>query len=279
MKNTNYSIGVLLTCFNRREKTISCLKALYQCYLPDNHFIEVFLVDDGSSDNTSEEVKSLFPGVNVIQGNGKLFWNRGMHLAWSRAVQRMNYDFYVWLNDDTILFENALELMLDYSHSVNNERIVVGATCSSITGNLTYGGYEFPKKKLAVNGRWQNCDYFNGNIVLIPAWVYENAGLNDKRFKHALGDFDYGMRARKLGFIHSLSPVYLGYCELHESDPTWRNHNTPVWKRFLHLYKPLGNNPFEFFLFDFRHNGLLLALTHFFSIHLRMLFPTLWKKP
>ena len=46
---------------------------------------EVFLVDDGSSDGTGIVVKEMFPEITVIQGNGKLFWNRGMFYAWDAA--------------------------------------------------------------------------------------------------------------------------------------------------------------------------------------------------
>jgi GT2 family glycosyltransferase len=76
-----YTIAVLLTCHNRRDKTITCLDSLYNCLLPSDFQLDVFLVDDGSSDGTSKAVSEKFPSVNVIQGNGNLFWNQGMRLA------------------------------------------------------------------------------------------------------------------------------------------------------------------------------------------------------
>ena len=66
----NNKIAVLITCHNRREKTIACLQFLYNCDLPENHELEVFLVDDGSIDGTGEAVKNNFQQVNVIEGNG-----------------------------------------------------------------------------------------------------------------------------------------------------------------------------------------------------------------
>ncbi len=270
-------LAVLVTFHNRKEKTLACLASLFNCSLPTDYLFDVFLVDDGSTDGTSEAVLAKFPMVNIISGDGDLYWNRGMYLAWITAVSLKDYDYYLWLNDDAILFEYALKLMLEYSNAIENKRIIVGATCSQIDGTVTYSGFNFPNKKLNPNGSWQDCDFFNGNIVLIPAFVYRQVGLLDKRFRHALGDFDYGMRATKLGLIHALSPQFLGTCEDHTTDPPWRNNSVPIYKRLKYLYSPLGNNPFEFFAFDKRHNGLFIASLHFLSIHFRAIFPQLWK--
>jgi GT2 family glycosyltransferase len=271
------SIAVLITCHNRREKTIACLQSLYKCTLPEDYLIDVFLVDDGSTDGTGEAVKKYHPRVNVIQGNGNLYWNRGMFLAWKTAVKIQEYDFYLWLNDDTLLLEDGLQLMLDYSSTMDNKRIVVGATCSEQKRNVTYSGFKFPDKKLVPNDTWQDCDFFNGNIVLIPFYVYHHVGFLDNKFRHNLGDIDYGMRASKLGFVHSLSPYCIGICEDHETEPIWRNPSIPLIKRLKGLYSPLGNNPFEFFIFEKRHNGLHLAILRFFSNHIRAIRPQVWK--
>ncbi len=271
------SIAVLLTCHNRKIKTLKCLSALFGCNLPVDISLHTFLVDDGSTDGTALAVSQSYQDVTIIEGNGQLFWNRGMSLAWETAVTKDNFSFFLWLNDDTILFDNALVQMLGQSEKFENKRIIVGATCSEDNWVTTYSGFTFPKKRLEPNATWQDCDYFNGNIVLIPQLVFSKVGFIDKKFRHALGDFDYGMRAKKLGFIHALSPVHLGKCENHESDPIWRNSSYPLLKRLKHLYSPLGNHPIEFFVFDFRHNGLFPALFHFFTIHTRSVFPTLWK--
>lgn len=272
------SVAVLITCHNRREKTLICLESLFDAVLPADITMDIFLVDDGSNDDTSVYVKNRFPEVFIIRGNGNLFWNRGMYLAWETAINHAKFDYFLWLNDDTVIFENALYMMLDYSQKIDNKKIIIGATSSSSGTEVTYSGFSFPNKKLLPNNVWQDCDYFNGNLVLIPTFVYNKVGLLDKRYHHTLGDFDYGIRASKLGFVHSLSPQCLGTCDAHETDPDWCNHTVPLFKRLKHLYTPLGNNPFEFFVYDKRHNGLFKAFLHFFTIHLRAIFPFAWKR-
>ena len=64
-------IAALLTCFNRKDKTITCLNSVLNI-IPTCH---VYLVDDASTDGTSEAIKQNFPQVNIIQGNGNLFWS------------------------------------------------------------------------------------------------------------------------------------------------------------------------------------------------------------
>lgn len=270
-------IAILLTCHNRIGKTIECLKSLFNCHIPENHSFDVFLVDDGSTDGTSEVVKNEFPLVHIIQGNGNLFWNRGMLLAWKTATQTNDFDFFLWLNDDTVLFDIALDTLLQKAWSTEGKKILVGATCSSNFESITYSGFQFYDRKLIPNGSWQACDYFNGNIVLIPALIFKKVGYLDSHFNHTLGDFDYGMRATKMGFLTLLSPKALGFCDSNTKIPIWRNRNYTVMKRIHHLYSPLGNNPNEFFIIDKRQYGLLNAIFHYFTLHLRTIFPNLWE--
>ena len=133
------TIAVLITSFNRKEKTIKCLESLFVQHAT-NFFLQVFLVNDGSTDGTAEAVSRKFPEVQIIHGDGTLYWNRGMHKAWSEASKRNN-DFYLWLNDDTFLYKEALKEMLETLVKVRGEAIIVGATCSTLDKKLTtYGG-------------------------------------------------------------------------------------------------------------------------------------------
>src|SRR5690554_2221576 len=93
MKKGN--ITVLLTCPNRKIKTLSCLESLFAASIPENYDLEVFLTDDGSTDGTSDAIKKNFPDVNIIKGNGNLFWARGMRLAWESAMKKKSYDAYL----------------------------------------------------------------------------------------------------------------------------------------------------------------------------------------
>ena len=101
-------IAILMTCFNRSETTLRCLKSIVSQKLPNGFETKIYLVDDGSPDKTGTLVKEMFPNVRVINGNGKLFWTKGMALAWKTAAADADSDYYLWLNDDVTLDKMAV---------------------------------------------------------------------------------------------------------------------------------------------------------------------------
>ncbi len=273
------TIAVLLTCFNRKEKTLKCLECLYAQLPVAGHEVDVYLTDDGCTDGTPDAVRTQFPKVHIIEGDGNLYWNRGMHAAWTRAAETKDYDFYFWLNDDTMAYPDMLRTLLDTSGAFGDRCIVAGSTCSPHDpSRITYGGRTDKGTLLYPADRPLECDYFNGNIVLFPRYVYRKAGMNDPVFRHALGDFDYGLRAKKSGIRSIVAPGILGECEAHDSLPAWCDPRQPFIKRWKSFRSPLGHNPKEFFIYACRHQGFALACFHYFTNHLRVVFPKLWKK-
>jgi len=274
------SIAILITCHNRKHLTLNCLHALFSQKCLDVFFkIEIFLVDDGCTDGTSNLVKLKFPLVNIIQGNGSLFWNRGMHLAWETASNSKDYDYYLWLNDDTLLYEDSIIKFLNAAKITNNKSVICGSTISKINNKISYGGNSKSGNLLNPNGYLQEVFTFNGNSVLVPKFVFKKIGNLDKRFQHAIGDFDYSLRVRKANLKSYVLENFIGTCEGSEKLPIWCLHNEPLYKKVKNLYSPLGNShPYYYFIFELKHYGLFIAIRHFFTIHLRLFFPKLWTR-
>ena len=59
--------AVLLTVFNRKEKTLQCLSRLFDQLPVEDLQIDVFLTDDGCTDGTAEAVENLFPSVHLLK--------------------------------------------------------------------------------------------------------------------------------------------------------------------------------------------------------------------
>lgn len=256
-------LAVLLTVYNRKTKTLNCLESLYsQNSLPYNLQLEVIMVDDGCTDGTPDAVQARFPKVRILMGDGNLFWCRGMHLAFGTALSE-GYDFYLWLNDDVVLFPNAINRLLNTSKGFNHQSIIIGAMQDPETGQLTYGGVKrlhwwAPLRFTQV----EPSDYpievetMNGNCVLIPSSVAKKIGNLDPTFKHGMGDFDYGLRARKLGVQIYLAPGYFGTC-LRNLPPT---QDISIKRRLQYLLSPHGLPPREWAVFAQRYAGMLWFL-------------------
>lgn len=249
--------AVLLTSFNRKEITKKCLTFLF---LFENKF-DVYLVDDGSTDGTSEMIISEFPQVNLIMGDGNLFWNRGMALAWETAA-KSNYDYYIWLNDDVILYKNAFKEVFNCSKLKDDKAIISGVIENHKRDKIIYGGYDSKRKLVQPNGEMKIITNMNGNFVLIPKFVYLKLGILDKLFHHDLGDVDYGLRANKIGLKVFSTRVPIAEGETNDISRQ-RLNNSNILNRFKWLFSPLGSNPKINFIFRKRHFGLLNALSYY----------------
>ena len=278
------NIAVIMACHNRKEKTAICLSSLYKQEGLDFRFkLSIFLLDDNSTDGTSDYVSSFFPKVHLINGDGNLYWNRGMYKAWESAYKsNLSFDFYLWLNDDTFLYPNALNILIDSAQQTDFKSIICSSICSTLDDRkMTYGGCKligsssYPNYP---NGKLQLCDLINGNCVLIHHSIFLKVGNLDRTFHHAIGDNDYGLRAKKMGILSFSTGYFVGTC--HEGhSPDWCNYKLPLIIRFRNLYSPLGNaEPIKYFIYQYRHFGLFRAIFTFISSHIRLLLPQLWQK-
>jgi GT2 family glycosyltransferase len=263
------SIATLITCYNRRQKTQTCLEALFNQNLPSEVALTVYLVDDGSTDGTGEAVRQAWPNVKLIQGDGSLFWNGGMRRAFDEAVKD-DPDYYFWLNDDTLLYPDALGTMLATSRRLAGQgcerAIVTGSTCDPQTGTHTYGGlvrsswwHPLRLRRLAPSQEAQPCETMHGNCVLIPREVARVVGNLEPAFVHYLGDFDYGLRARKQGCTVWIAPGYQATCLANNSahGEAWQDTSMSLGDRLKKVAQPKGFAPNESKVFVQRHTGLL----------------------
>ncbi|MDR3742413.1 MAG: glycosyltransferase family 2 protein [Terracidiphilus sp.] len=258
-------IAVLMTSFNRREFTLRALRRLFAQRGVDDVRVTVFLVEDGCTDGTGDAVCAEFTDVRVLHGDGSLYWNRGMRMAFAAALDE-GYDAYLLLNDDTMLGEDALRRLVDVSEAqkaAGVTAIVVGSTRSPETGALSYGGICLRRRGLSVTLEKIApsaedaiaCDTMNGNIVLIPAAIAKTVGNLEERFHHHFGDLDYGLRAGRAGFAVVVAPGYLGECGTNSARGTWRDARLPLKKRWKNLQSPKGQPLAQWVLFTRRHYG------------------------
>ncbi len=274
-------IAVLLTCHNRRATTLSALQCLFAQTLSPDVQLQGFVVDDGSTDGTADAVRSQFPGVTVLAGGGSLYWNRGMRLAFEQAM-RDDFDSYLWLNDDTRLYPDAIARLmatrtwlLQHGH---RKTVVVGSTQDPVTGALTYGGvlrcsrmHPFRYRLVEPGPTPRPCQTMNGNCVLVPRSVAQVVGNLSTAFTHSMGDFDYGLRCRQAGCGLWIAPGFVGTCARNPVENTWMDPRVPLHLCWRDMLGPKGLPLREWCAFARRHGGLAWPLFWILP-YLRMTF-------
>lgn len=244
--------AVLLTCFNRKEKTIASLAALYKAYKESSNGWEmsIYLTDDGSTDGTSEAVSKNFPQVKVLKGDGTLYWAGGMRNSWSEALKE-DYDAYLLLNDDTNVYPHLFNAVLKtHEFSVSNYGmggVYVGTTIDADTKEVTYGGSVFTQRLLGKMRRVplnkdmpEKCELGNANIMWVSNNVIKTVGILSKGYVHGMADYDYTMKAVKANLPVLVMPGINGECVNDHGEIYEKFASFSFKDRISFLFNPVG---------------------------------------
>lgn len=222
-------IYIVIPVHNRQQYTIACLACLARQTVTEKR---VIVVDDGSTDNTYERIKELYPETVVLRGDGSLWWagatNFGIDYILTTFSPSQD-DFILMLNDDTKTRPDYLNNLLAAYQA--NKPCIIGSVSVDVasTNRLTYAGTRLNLVIPAIEDwaatRFKNsydvllmtCPYLQsdslpGRGMLIPKPVFDQIGLLDaQHFRHHMADLDFSVRARKAGFpliVSSASVVY-----------------------------------------------------------------------
>lgn len=238
--------------------------------LGDRCRLRCVVTDDGSTDGTPEMLAAEFPHVTVLHGDGNLFWAGGMRRAFDHALSE-GHDFYLWINDDVVLYPDCLRVLLE-THAEQVSRtgrsgIVVGSMRNP-QGQFTYGGMvrqaglwgpRYPKQPPSDTP--VPCDTMNGNCVLISREAAAVLGSMDPAYRHGIGDMDYGLRATQAGVPVWVMPGYAGLCAHdHRIEGSYLDRTLPVSVRWQKITGPKGLAPHAWWTYCRRHAGWLWPL-------------------
>ena len=275
------SAAFIMTCHNRRDLTLRCLRALNKIENCDDFSKKIYLVDDGSIDGTADAVREEYPEVSLIEGDGTLYWCGGMRRAWQEALI-VGFDVYVWLNDDVELFDNAIsDMLITYEQmrqQWGDKVIVSGSMLDPVTKKRSYGGALWqPRKEVAIEpgNNPKEVQIFAGNLVLVPQAVVDEIGILERRFTHGLSDYDYGLRARARGVKLFIAAKYQGYC-VANIGVKWVDPSLSLAKRWALLHSPKGPPPREYMFYAWRHKRKLVPMI-IAKMYARVLLPRLFK--
>lgn len=205
-------VCVVVPVFNRLSKTMRFLLRMRDL---DYANFKIIIVDDGSSDGTGETIGLNRPDVAVLRGDGDLWWSGGTNMGVEHAL-KMNADYILTINDDCEMEPDFLRQMVDVAR--RNPKYIVGCRLQchderevvwSIGTTAVFRGGELYALNFA-GKRWADLghlpdpyptDTLCGNGVLIPAAVFREVGLYDRRnMPQYHADSDLVLRAREAGY-------------------------------------------------------------------------------
>lgn len=216
-------VWIVIPVHNRRATTARCLGHLQQLGVLD--WAQALVVDDGSVDGTSTMLEQDFPSVQVVEGNGQLWWSGAIRLGMEAAIQR-GAACIVWLNDDTLPQAGALEALVRLATA---KSAVCGGVSRTSSDSFVYAGgtmhRRWPRRLHPVPGPSADplpVEWLHGNMVAIPAVVWQRIGLNESRWmKHTFADIEFTLRAHRSGFPVLLVPAAQAAAAFNDSASYW----------------------------------------------------------
>lgn len=218
-------VFVVVPAHNRRQTTRECLLALSRQEGVDT---TVVVVDDGSTDGTSEMIVKEFPDVALLHGDGELWWTGATNMGVRWALERCEpADYILTLNDDVWVSPDYVEKLARFAHRC--QRTIIGSVCLESLGRgvVTDGGVHVEWRtarwwcdnagkelaECAVLGVAETSpDALSGRGTLIPVQCFWEVGLYDERRLPQYGaDYEFSIRAQRAGYGLKMSydaPVY-----------------------------------------------------------------------
>lgn len=265
----------LATFHNRKKKTLRCIDSLIKAtkYV-DNNF-KIVLVDDGSTDKTTDDLLALYKNIEIIKGDGNLYWCGGMIKGWN-YIKNLDFNYLFVFNDDVLFYDNSIKLMLSEIADRNN-CIISGMFCDPISKKITYGGYNLGKKLYPLKLRRVNylkkdniLDTCNMNAVLIPKSFITKHGFLSTIFKHSMADIEFGLRLREVGIRVLLTSDVVGECSRNLSDGTSSEEKLSIVEK-IRRFNSIKEQPFSPRWFLYKNYGGPFWFISFWFVYIKMI--------
>jgi len=232
-------VAVAVITHNGKKYLKTCIESLLnQTY---KNF-DIYLIDNASSDGSSEYVKQNFPMVKIIRFEKNL----GFAKAYNIAIRMIDADYIALLNDDTKahpkwleeLVKAALEdekagalgsliLFLDHPNIVQH----AGGMITPIGGGIDIG---FGKPLHKVDLRKRYVGYVCGAAMLVKKDAFEKVGGFDNDYFAYFEDVDLCWRMWLQGYKVVLVPTSVVY---HKYGGSWGGRYNPRRLYLSHINK------------------------------------------
>jgi len=200
-------VSIVIPNYNGKSILRKCLKRLLAKTNYPN--LKIIVVDDGSTDSSSEMVKKEFPSVILLRNRKNVGFTKSSNIGWKYAFDNLNSKYVVIFNNDIMIFQRNWLTKLIKALQLPHVGVVAPQLISQ-EEKIQHVGYSYEpsmylgldllrKKRMEKNSIWEvdavMCP------MIIRREVTERIGLFDEVFSPFYSeDHDYCFRAKKAGW-------------------------------------------------------------------------------
>jgi len=187
-------VSVIIPVYNSEKYLEECLNSiLNQTY--EN--IEIIVVDDGSTDSSSDILKKYSDRVVILSQK-----NCGLGSALNLGISKMNGYWLKWFSPDDVMFSNTIEQLVTASKNISGNVIIYSNwqlinQNGDFLRNFSESNYN-ELSKFDFNIRLLSGQQINVNTSLIPFSLIENKCSFRNLEEPVAIDYDFFLRAALL---------------------------------------------------------------------------------
>lgn len=211
-------VCIIVVTYNGRQFLPDCLSSLHAVDYPVGGWT-IVVVDNGSSDGSTEYVAANFPTAVVIRQTQNIGFAAGNNVGLRHALAH-NFDYAYLLNQDTVVQPDFLRQVVAIAQAepdvaaVQSKLLLHGTSLINSWGNAIHylgfgyaGGHRQSDQQLSV----RDIAYASGAAVLLRCATLRSVGPLDETLFMYHEDLELGWRLWLAGYRCVLAPASVVY--------------------------------------------------------------------
>ena len=218
-------VAIVIVTYNSEGHIAPCLESVFAQRKSVRQ--QVIIVDNSPNDRTVNFIRENFPQVELVVPGANLGFAKGVNLG----VKHSDAEFVLLLNPDTILLENAVDVIVNFARKKPGHGLYGGRTqtpdggldpgsCWGLPSLWSLGMFACGLTTFAAGnpwldpeslGNWQRdtvreVGVITGCFLLATTAVWNELGGLDERYFMYGEDADLAMRAHRAGYRPVICP-------------------------------------------------------------------------